>query len=89
MRWAERVVSRTMTASSRSRSSSRRTAQQQLGAATDPGERRAQLVGGIGQEPTAALLSGLRLGQGGLQLQQCAVERLGHPPLLGDVPSHR
>jgi hypothetical protein len=66
-----------------------RAAQQQLCAATDAGERRAQLVGGIGQEPTAALLSGLRLGQGGLQLQQRAVERLGHPPLLGDVASHR
>ena len=55
----------------------------QVGVAPDGGERRAQLVGGVGHEAAQAVLGLLALGEGELDLVDHAVEGLGEVTGLG------
>jgi hypothetical protein len=54
-----------------------------LGGRSDPGDRRAQLVGGVGDETTGPFLGGLRLRLGAFQRVEHHVERRRGTPQLG------
>ena len=56
---------------------------EQLGVAADRGERRAQLVRGVGDEAAQAVLAGLALGEGLLEPVEHRVERDAQPADLG------